>query len=71
MKPIILSLAFLIFGRDILRAADAPPLVDKKHQSTFTMEPNDRNPFWPIGWKPATKAAGNGRSGDSSKRFPR
>ena len=55
MKTIILSLAFLIFGRGVLCAADAPPLVDKNHQSTFSMEPNDRNPFWPIGWKPASK----------------
>ena len=54
MKTIILSLAFLIFGRDILRAADAP-LIDQKSQSAFTVEPNERNPFWPIGWKPATK----------------
>jgi hypothetical protein len=55
MKTITLLLALVILGREAVRAAD-PPLVEEKNQSTFTMEPNDRNPFWPIGWKPAAKA---------------
>ena len=54
MKAFTLLLALVILGQEALRAADAP-LVDEKNQSTFTMEPNDRNPFWPIGWKPAAK----------------
>ncbi len=54
MKTIALLLALTILGREVTRAADAP-LIDKKNQSVFTMEANDRNPFWPIGWKPATK----------------
>lgn len=55
MKTVtLLLLALTVFGGQTLRAADAT-LVDETKQSTFTMNPNDRNPFWPIGWKPATK----------------
>lgn len=39
-------------------AADNPPIQLKK-QSSFAMQGNTRNPFWPIGWKPATKAPEN------------
>ncbi|MGI9115305.1 MAG: hypothetical protein DLM52_05685 [Chthoniobacterales bacterium] len=27
--------------------------VELKKTSTFTLQDGDRNPFWPIGWKPA------------------
>jgi hypothetical protein len=54
MKPITLLLALAVLGQEAIRAAD-PPLIDEKNQSAFTMEPNERNPFWPIGWKPATR----------------
>ncbi len=29
--------------------------IELRHKSTFEMEGNNRNPFWPIGWKPAAK----------------
>lgn len=48
----ILILALSIAGR--LSAEDAPPL-EVKNKSSFTMEGNSRNPFWPIGWKPSVK----------------
>jgi len=54
MKTIALLLALMILGQEAARAADAS-LIDKKSQSAFTVEPNERNPFWPIGWKPAAK----------------
>jgi hypothetical protein len=54
MKTICLLLG-LMLGHESLRAADAE-LVDEKNKSTFAMEATERNPFWPIGWKPATKA---------------
>jgi hypothetical protein len=54
MKTITLFFALMILGQETVRAADAS-LIDGKNQSAFTMEPNERNPFWPIGWKPATK----------------
>ena len=48
-------------------AADAPadteatrapaPTIELKNKSSFTMEESGRNPFWPIGWRPASKVA--------------
>jgi hypothetical protein len=54
MKIICLLLGLTMLGHLSLCAADTK-LVDEKNQSTFTMEATERNPFWPIGWKPATK----------------
>ena len=31
--------------------AGATPVVELKNKSSFQMESNSRNPFWPIGWK--------------------
>ena len=45
---------------------DAAPVLELKHKSSFTMEETSRNPFWPIGWKPAPKATtapGNDNAG--------
>ena len=38
-------------------AASAPPTLELKNKSSFSMPENGRNPFWPIGWKPASKQA--------------
>ena len=35
------------------------PQIELKNKSSFTMEDSSRNPFWPIGWKPAPKATSN------------
>jgi hypothetical protein len=40
-------------------ASDAPVKIEVKNKSSFTFDANSRNPFWPIGWKPAAKLAGN------------
>lgn len=50
-------------------AADAPadeevapvamPTIDVKNKSSFTIDESGRNPFWPIGWKPAAKTSRN------------
>jgi hypothetical protein len=37
-------------------AATPAPTLELKNQSSFTIPDNGRNPFWPIGWKPAPKA---------------
>jgi hypothetical protein len=37
--------------------ADETAPVELKHKSSFNVEANERNPFWPIGWKPAPKIA--------------
>jgi hypothetical protein len=31
------------------------PRLDVKNKSSFAMQGNTRNPFWPIGWKPVLK----------------
>ncbi len=38
------------------KPADAPPAIELKHKSAFQMEGDNRNPFWPIGWKPPEHA---------------
>lgn len=66
MKALIVTpiLALLAFAS--VQAADPAPAaaagtapIELKKKSGFTMEAGARNPFWPIGWKPATKAATN------------
>jgi hypothetical protein len=42
----------------VCAGADQPMNIDLKNKSSFKMEPGSRNPFWPIGWKPA-KTSGN------------
>ena len=40
--------------------ADETPTVELKHKSSFNVGESERNPFWPIGWKPAPKLAKSG-----------
>ena len=35
--------------------ADEATAIQLKNKSSFNMEASARNPFWPIGWKPAAK----------------
>ena len=35
--------------------APAPVALELKSKSSFDVQENGRNPFWPIGWKPATQ----------------
>ena len=46
----VLTLLTLMSAR-----ADEATASKLKNKSTFTMEASGRNPFWPIGWKPAAK----------------
>ena len=71
MKRIYFVLVLTILCAQTLRAGDQPSvdekqatrpadpvsLIDEKNKSAFTIEANERNPFWPIGWKPAAKSA--------------
>lgn len=54
MNRLALLLILLLAFADRSFAADNPPL-ELKNKSSFTVENNSRNPFWPIGWKPAAK----------------
>ena len=50
----VLTLLTLMSAR-----ADEATAIKLKNKSTFTMEASGRNPFWPIGWKPAAKVNTN------------
>ena len=38
-------------------APTPPPALELKSKSSFVLQENARNPFWPIGWRPAAKQA--------------
>lgn len=64
MNKIVLFVVVMLAAG--LRAhGDETPRLETKNKSSFKMEGNTRNPFWPIGWKPAAKLseAGVERSG--------
>jgi hypothetical protein len=44
---------------NVASAPEAAPVLELKNKSSFTLEETSRNPFWPIGWKPAPKQATN------------
>jgi len=59
MKTILAILTFAVFSLPALRAEDAPPSIELKNKSSFTMDASGRNPFWPIGWKPVARVQNN------------
>jgi hypothetical protein len=64
MKKIALLLS-IVLAAGIRSYADETPHLETKNKSSFKMEGNSRNPFWPIGWKPTAKLseAGTDHSG--------
>ncbi len=54
MKTIWLIFTIILISWQSASAAETK-LVDEKNKSTFALDANERNPFWPIGWKPAVK----------------
>jgi hypothetical protein len=56
MKTAVVSLvlSLLVFGSAY---TDEPPPLDLKNKSSFQMDGGGRNPFWPIGFKPAAQLA--------------
>ena len=48
----LLFLSIVLLGLVRGSFADEPPAIEIKNKSSFKME-GDRNPFWPIGWKPS------------------
>jgi hypothetical protein len=59
MKTILALLALSVLSLACLRAEDAPPAIELKNKSSFTMDGSGRNPFWPIGWKPVARVQNN------------
>jgi hypothetical protein len=47
-------------------SAAAPAALELKNKSSFTIAESGRNPFWPIGWKPAAKVANNAPTSEAS-----
>ena len=45
--------------KTVVKTEEVVP-VELKNKSSFEMEGNSRNPFWPIGWKPSAKFANAG-----------
>jgi hypothetical protein len=54
MKTILAILSLSVLSATCLRADDAPA-IELKNKSSFTLDGSGRNPFWPIGWKPAVR----------------
>jgi hypothetical protein len=54
MKKITLLLIGTLAVGSSCYAGETPQL-EIKNKSSFQMEGNSRNPFWPIGWKPTAK----------------
>lgn len=50
--------------------ANQPMKIELKNKSSFKMDPTSRNPFWPIGWKPAAKLSGSGNPADQAGEIP-
>ena len=48
-------------------AAPAPTTLELKHKSAFSIPETGRNPFWPIGWKPAPKVATTSATGTAAE----
>ena|SRR5438552_11903943 len=63
MKPLLLAFCLTSLLLSAARAGDDVPAIELKKKSTFDAAPNDRDPFWPIGWKkpgPKNTTAGAG-----------
>jgi hypothetical protein len=57
MKKLVAILVFAGLAAQLAFAADESP-IELKKKSTFSADGSGRNPFWPIGWKPAPKVTG-------------
>lgn len=49
-------------------APEEPVKIELKNKSSFAMDASSRDPFWPIGWKPAAKLSGG--KGDQGGDIP-
>jgi hypothetical protein len=64
MKKIALIITVTV-ATGIVAYGDETPRLEVKNKSSFQIEGNTRNPFWPIGWKPMVKLSepGNDHGG--------
>ena len=59
MKTLCFALGLLFVCGNFF-AASEPPRIELKNKSSFKMEGDNRDPFWPIGWKPSARLADKG-----------
>ena len=69
MKTISRLIAVSVVAAVGVAYADQPAKIQLKNKSSFTMDLNSRDPFWPIGWKPTAKLSG-GSAGDQAGDIP-
>src|ERR1051325_4740196 len=62
MKALLPILVLIGLAMDGAQAEDPAP-IKLKNKSSFTMDAGGRNPFWPIGFKPAAKLNTNQHAG--------
>lgn len=62
MKTFLSVSLLVLLGMACAQAKEAP-VVELKRKSAFTTEGSDRNPFWPIGWKPVARVSHTEHSG--------
>ena len=60
MKTFAYVLLSMLVALSVFAEDNAAPPLQAKHKSSFELK-GDRNPFWPIGWKPS----GGGKYGES------
>jgi hypothetical protein len=56
MKTLLTIFTLALLSLPCVRAEETAPEIELKNKSDFTMEASGRNPFWPIGWKPAARS---------------
>ena len=65
MKSLLLTFCCTSLLLTAAGAQEKVTTIELKHKSTFDAAPNERDPFWPIGWKkPGPKAATTGMGPD-------
>lgn len=71
MKNFTSALSVFVLAISLAHAAEEPakpvadtntpktetPPLEIKNKSSFALDPSTRNPFWAVGWRPASKAA--------------
>lgn len=66
----LLALIFVSILTAISVRGDEPAKIELRNKSSFRMDASSRNPFWPIGWKPAAKLSSAGGGADQSGDIP-
>jgi hypothetical protein len=56
----VLAFIFMLIVAPAVCVRAEPMKIELKNTSSFKMDPGSRNPFWPIGWKPARISGSSG-----------